>query len=381
MELFQLTPRSARLLFKDRRARMNESISIGVRQKGWMSRLILIALLGPSLAYAKTLDRSFEPAPLIVRKDTDMSGVDLIDNNPSRPAVIVVGATFKLRSFSRDANGVVVRASDPPLDNVFDTKQLPKQKIDFSHHDFARAGIVAMGSFHVSCEEMHADTCVLVLAESDGTYGEDSTLNLGRLTGFRHGVLATGQKNLTVNIQDATAALWPDEESGPGHAFYANEARYRGEHMRLLGCKLRIGKSRAVAMSSRVRVDHVTAKFKGAWDVDYECLDDENPCGALDEYDSSGTAKINWRHPGGDSQCGIFIAFRCGDGTPFGKPNGKFFVSGHFDTSLAPDPSVRALALHMKQQTAFFKDVELKGKAKPDLYGGLDGSGLTLVSD
>lgn len=360
---------------------MNESTSTCVRQIGWMSRWIFFALLGPSLAHAKTLDRSFEPAPLIVRSDTDLSGVDLVDNNPSRPAVIVISASFKLRSFSRDATGVVVRASDPPLDNVFDSKLLPKQKIDFSHHDFARAGIVAMGSFHVTCEDMHADTGVLVLSQPDGTYGENSTLDLGRLTGFRHGVLATGQKHLSVTIQEATAALWPDEESGPGHAFYANEARFRGEHMRLLGCTLRIGKSRAIAMAANVRVDHVTAKFKGAWDVDYECLDDENPCGALDEYDSSGTARINWRHPGGDAQCDIFIAFRCGDGTPFGKPNGKFFVSGRFDTSLAPDPSVRALAFHMKEQSAFFKDVELKGKAKPDLYGGLDSSGLTLVSD
>lgn len=346
-----------------------------------MHRWLWPLLLVPVLASARTLDRTNELRPLLVNSDTDFSDVDLIDNNSSRPAVIVINSEFKLNSLSRQATGVVTRQSDPGLGATFDGTFLPHQEIEFSHHDFARAGIVAMGTFRVTAETLSADTCVLVLSQLDGTYGEGSLLRVTNMSGFRHGVLATGQRNLNVEIGEATAALWPDETSGPGHAFYANEAKFKGSHQRLLGCRVRIGKSRAVAMASRVRVDHVTAKFKGAWNVDYECLDDQNPCGALDEYDSSGKAVIDWKHPGGDAQCGIFIAFRCGDGSTFGEPNGRFVVSGQFDTRLAPDQSVRALALHMKKQSAFFKDVVLKGRAKPDYYGGLDTTGLSVVSD
>ena len=100
-------------------------------------------------------------------------------------------------------------------------------------------------------------------------------------------------------------------------------------------------------MAENIRADNVTVKFKGAWDVDYECLDDQNMCGAFDQYGSSGKVNVRWTHPGGTAQNDIFLAFRSGNESNFGKPNRNFVVMGDFDCLRGVKESVHVRALKL----------------------------------
>ena len=347
-----------------------------MRVRNLLKSIGFLVLLS-SLASAEVIDRTHEERPLIVRGHLDMSEDTLIDNNASRPAVIVMdGGSFKLGKAVRTPSGIQTRSQDPGLGLTFDGKFLPALEIGFSHHDFARAFVAALGSVSIECDDMLADVCVSITANPDGTYGTDSKISVRDMHDFRFGVLASGQTNLLVEIETATAALWPQSDEGPGHAFYANESRNsaKREFLRLLGCKVRIGKSTASPMVPGIRGDHVTAKFKGAWNVDYECLDDQNPCGALDQYGSSGRANVQWKHPGGNAQNSIFLAFRSGNEGGFGPPNGKWIVSGRFDARNAPDLSVPRYRWETKE--AKFVDCTVLGGAEASEWEGVDKSGV-----
>ena len=333
--------------------------------------LALSLLGGPH----RVIDRTDEKLPLIVRRETVIEGT-LVDDNPSRPAIVVLpGGSLKVGEVRRTVSIRWVESDDPGIGWIFG-QELPKVEIGMSHHDFARAAIVGLGTVHIEADLISSNAGVLLTAGPAGEYGKGSTVTIKELTGFREGVLASGQERLEVTIDEAVAALWPDEPAG--HTFYANESFLGKEFLRVKGVKLRIGSVRAVARASKIRVDHYTAKFKGAWGVDYQCFDDQNPCGALDAFDASGKANVVWKHPGGDAQNPVALAFRLADRAGFGNAESKFVLSGLFDHSLAPDPKTRAAALHMldRPQRSFVSDVTLKGRARADAYDGVVTTGM-----
>lgn len=342
--------------------------------------------MGPGITVPKTIDRTKEPLPLIIETAEDLSNVILIDNNPTRPAVVILnGGSLKLKSGIRATDQPYAPDTDPGLGKLFNGSILPVLQIGFSHHDFARAFVVCMGSFRLKAESIKATTCVLVLANPDGTYGVDSKVDIAKLTECKFGVLATGQKNLSVNVAETYLSLWTKDDAvlGGGHVLYCNESnRYDNkgqivEFLRVLGLTARLGKVRALPKQAAVRVNaSPTVKFKGTWDVDYECLDDQNPCGAFDAFNSSGVARVNWIHPGVDAQNTVYLAFRVGDQTSFGTPNGNFIISGTFDYSKAPDQSARAFAMHTVSGKVFFATCRTNGLAKPDIYGMVNKFGL-----
>lgn len=327
------------------------------------------------------LDRTNEKRPLVISDHSpSFSNTILIDNNLSRPAVIVLhGASLNLAAAYRRPNGVNDVPTDPGLGDTFDGTFLPKLEIGFSHHDFARAFIVGMGKARIICREMIADTCVLLTAQPSGSYGVGSLVDLEKISGYRFGVLATGQEGLEVNVGRGLQSLWGNEE-GPGHTFYANESRLSktNEFLRVIGCKVIIGWNTAVAMVPKVRKDHVTAKFKGTWGVDYQCAFDRNPCGAFDQYGASGIAKVNWAHDGSDAQNNIFTAFRCGGDGGFGTPRGKFVVAGSMNAALAPDQKL-VPAFRWETKYAAASEAEVIGGAPPSIYDGTDTLGLIVT--
>lgn len=332
--------------------------------------------LNPS-ASMKILDRTKEARPLLITKDTLMSDTVLVDNNPSRPAVILRNAKLVLGGAYRAPTNKHIVPTDPGLGETFDGTFLPRIDIDFSYHDFARSFVVGMGSFGLVCPKMTAPTCVLALSDCDGTYGDYSRIDVKQMDGFLFGVFATGQKNLTVNIGKAEALLYgEDPNEPPAHTFYANECKLRGEFLRVIGCNVTIGKSVAIVKTKGVRRDHVTAKFKGTYGVFYQCYDDNNPCGALDEYGASGIAKVNWRHDGSDAQNSIFTCFRLGIGEDyrFGPVNGKFVIAGEFDARLAQDQVAAAFRWETKYAAA--SEALVLGGGDPSVYGVGDTLGL-----
>lgn len=121
-------------------------------------------------------------------------------------------------------------------------------------------------------------------------------------------------------------------------------------------------------MGGATRAMHPTVKFKGAWGVKYTCLDDQNPGGAIDSFQSSGTAVVNWKHPGGSFQNPQFMAGRLGDGqASFGTPPSDFVLSGSFDSSKAPDQTVNTLNVHVLGGMIRANSLRVKGKV--DCYG------------
>lgn len=333
---------------------------------------LLLALL-PCLSYSAIIDRSFESRPLLVSGHLDLSEDTLIDNNWMRPAIIVLdGGSLKLGHCVRQTFGVQARDTDPGLGQTFDGQFLPQLQIGFSHHDFARAFVVGMGSVKIEAKGIKADTCVLLVANGDGSYGKGSKVSVDQMTGFRFGVLASGQEDLDCTIDKSEPHLWPrDFGSGPGHTFYANESRKGSEFLRLLNPRVRVN---SVRTTGNGIYDHVTAKFKGSWNIDYECLDDQNPCGALDQYGSSGSARINWAHPGSEAKNDIFLAFRSGNENGFGTPPGKFAISGRFDATRA-DQSIPRYRWETKLGT-FFGSCEVIGGAPGVAWAGTDVTGL-----
>ena len=327
----------------------------------------------------RVLDRTSEPLPIIVTSDLDLNDVCLVDDNPSRPAIIILNGSLKLGAGNRRRSPINAVPTDLGIDRFFDGKPLPELKINFSHHDFARAFIVAMGSVDVTVGTVNASTGVLVVAEPGGEPGRGSKVSVSNMLGHRFGVLASGQKGLTVDIKNAVAGIYSTaNDEPPGHTFYANECRLGEKFLRCEDLTVKIGTSRVQLMEKSVRADNVTAKFKGAWNVKYECLDDENPCGALDQFDSSGVAMIKWKHPGDDALNPIFQAFRSGGGANFGLPPGRFQISGTFDCSRSPEKSVPSYRFESKLSS--FKDATVIG-SKGEEWEGTNSRGLTIIDN
>lgn len=326
------------------------------------------------------IDRTNEPYPLIIDKPTDMAKTNIIDNNLKRPGIMILpGGSLKLNSFYRQPLEQHVYQDDASLDSLFSINSLPRIQITASHHDARRSAVWCMGTFQFTCNKITAGTCVLVTAAPNGEYGVNSVLKLGTLTGCRFGVLATGQRDFTCTIKKCVQTIWEkdDAEIGGGHAFYANESYKGTEFLRLRNCKVRIGQALGVPAHNGLRVNaSMTAKFKGSYGVDYECLDDQNPCGALDVFQASGVARINWKHPGVDAQNTVAIAYRLGYNGQWGDPDANFGLTGKFDHSLAPNQLIRSAALHMTKQFCFLLGVEMIGASRVDAYGVVNKWGL-----
>ncbi|MBL8066458.1 MAG: hypothetical protein JNM34_11470 [Chthonomonadaceae bacterium] len=336
--------------------------------------LLPVISLGQSL---RVLDRTREPLPLLIDGDTDMAHLLLVDNNPSRPAIVVIDGRLNLGGGQRQGMEQYLSPNDPGLGSLFDGGRFPKLDISFSHHDCARAFIVAMGSVRIDVGSYEGDSCALLLPSANGDPGHNSQLKIDKLSGYRIGVMASGQVNLSVTIGAAVANLrGADSENVPGHAFYANECRLQGRFLPVEGLRLRIASARALS-SGPVRLDHVTAKFKGTRNLDYECLDDQNPCGAFDQFDSTGKIKVVWKHPGGQVQNSIFTAFRSGWTNKFGSPLKSLTISGSFDCTLASDLSVPSYRL--ESALTSFQDATLIGPPG-DEWEGTRSTGLVRYS-
>lgn len=328
---------------------------------------LALALLAP-LASAQILvaiDRTHEPLPLVVRDGETLKYDRFVDNHPDRPAVIVMsGGAITVNTAIRQPQELWERPG-VGLGN-WNGILWDGLSIDFSREDFKRSFFVLMGSGYIKANSVTSDGCVLALPEPDGTYGENSLVKLGYAKG-RMGVMASGQKNLRVSITSWVGLLY---NSGPaGHGFYANECRMGTRYMRCLDPIVTVLKSRGKAMAQNVRFDHVTAKFKGTHGVDYTCLDDENPCGALDAFQSSGRAWVKWKYPFlGTAMNHVFSGMRLGDGQAmFGVPPSYFGVKGEFDGTNCPDPTKPVVAVHVLSGKVASLGVKVKGKT--DVYG------------
>lgn len=316
------------------------------------------------------LDRTNLDVPLLVYYQEVMSS-SLRDNNQNRPAVIVTtGGSIRCHSIYRKPTGAHSRESDPGLGKWFDGEFLPKLRIGFSHHDFARAAIVGTGTVDIEIGTLTADVGILLLPEPDGTYGYGSRITIKNLNGFRLGVLVAGQQDFDIRIARARASLWASEPMG--HTYYANECRHEnGAHLRTLGGSVRIGQNRATIKESGVRHDHSTFKLKGSHGVYLECLDDDNPCGSLDAFDSSGIA--NLRHKSSGVGARNFQALRIGRGG-FGDPPGNMCVLGEFDCSMS-DPTVPSFRL--ESPNGRFAGAQVTGSA-PVIWSGCDDFGSSV---
>jgi len=293
-----------------------------------------------------------------------------VDNSTARPAFVMLGGSLNLTAGYRAPTGIHERDSDLGLGHFYDGNLLPKLKIGFSHHDFARAFLVAHGTVDIRIGSLTADVGILLLPEPDGTYGHGSRITIKNLNGFRLGILVAGQKDFDIRIERANASLWASEPMG--HTFYANECRHEnGAYLRTLGGSVRIGQNRATIKEPGVRHDHSTFKLKGSHGVFLECLDDDNPCGALDAFDSSGIA--NLRHKSSGHGARNFQAFRIGRGG-FGDPSGNMCVLGEFDCSMS-DPTVPSFRL--ESPNGRFAGVQVTGSA-PVVWSGCDGFGSSV---
>lgn len=314
------------------------------------------------------LDRTADPSPLIVTEPTDMRTVKLIDKNPTRPAVIVMGTEFAIGAIERLCDGRVYRAEHQGLGTFYNGSTLPRTEIDWSFHDECNAAISAHGSCKIDAGRIKSNVCINLTAGLDGKYGWQSRIHVAKLDGYVFGVLGSGQRGLDVNIGTANAYLWPDDDRmANGHAFYANESRQNGEYLRLIDVVLTIHKARGKAMGGATRGLHPTVKLKGAWGVNYVGLDDQNPGGALDSFESCGSAMVNWRHPGGPFMNPVFAALRLGDRSSFGTPPFDLAVGGVFDGSKAPDQDVPVAAIHVLDGAVRSLGVLVTGKT--DVYG------------
>ena len=299
--------------------------------------LLTLALLPVWAGAQSVLDRTLEPFPLV--DPGPMPGVTIIDKNTSRPAVVLHGTSFTCSKIVRTTDGDVYLAHPPR----------PASQIDYSSNDYAEAGVVLFGSGNIDVGTIDANVGVLVLPFEDGRYGVDSKIRIRYLRNYVFGVLASGQLRLDCSIQDARGYLWPDPDRiKNSHAFYANRSMFRGSFMRLLSPKVRIGKSRAVPMGGATEGMHPTAKFTGSWNIDYECLNDQNPGGALDENMSCGLVRVKWKHPGGKFQNPTFTGFRLMDGGDFGPAPFDLGVIADIDDRLAPNREVPSIAVHVK---------------------------------
>lgn len=308
----------------------------------------------------------------VVRPGETFSATSFEDDARNEPAILAWNAKVTIGKALRNPSKDYVRDDDPPLAKWFDGSFLPKLGCDFSHHDFARAFIVAMGSCDIRLTSVTSDVAVLVLPNPDGTYG---TTNVSiSYSKARFGVMASGQKTLNVRIANSTQLLYADEI--PGHAYYGNVCRVNGKPLGVRGGTVTIGKNRALTMAQGIRKDHVTFKAKSGWDMRYQCYDDRNPCGAIDLFDSSGFFDVDWAHLGGDAMNNVFTAFRIGSNPENPQANGKACLMGAFDCSKAPDQTIPNFRLETK--LASFATCRVKGGGQPSVYGIADSGGVAL---
>lgn len=278
------------------------------------------------------MNRTIEPEPYYVK---DGESIPFLQDYSSRPALIVQGCSFHLGTGVRTVSGKVSDPNDPPI---------PKNiqgSLDFSHHDYNHAFMVCQGSFNVTIDTLIADIGVLVLPNPDGSYGENSSLKIGKLLNVYFGVLASGQLGFDCQIGTGVQSVYGKTDS-PGHLFYANETRWKGLYCRLLNPTVRIKSASAIIKTPGTVCDYVTAKFKGSHGIDYKCDKSSNPYGSFDSYGSSGVIQDNWKHPGCPEHNGLFLSFRNGIG-PFGDADGTLLVKGNYDARKAVQtvPSVR----------------------------------------
>lgn len=310
------------------------------------------------------LDLSGIP-PVFVREPLDLSSVTVKDDG-NGPSFIVVGSSLKVKEVLRPV-GKEYGEGAPGI-GIY----LPIQ-FSTSHKDWDESAIVALGSCEVIAESITSNVCVNVLPNVDGSYGQGSVVKIGKVSGFRFGVLASGQATFRCEIGESEATLYDDEPAG--HCVYANRCTKDGKQLGLRGAYVRIGKSRAYGVQGK---DSVTAKFKSTWELDYACLDDKNPCGALDAFDCSGTAKIAWWHPGGlgTPYNPVFGAFRVSSHPENPPANGKLSLSGTFDNSLG---NQTVFGWMWQTKLATFSTCIVKGGGKGDVYWYADPTGVQLL--
>lgn len=293
-------------------------------------------------------------SPLILTGNNRL--LKTVDNSTARPALVMLGGSLNLTTGYRTPTGIHARDTDLGLGEFYNGDLLPKLRIGFSHHDFARAFIVAHGTVDIKIGSLTADVGILLLPEPDGTYGHGSRIVIKSLNGFRLGVLVAGQKDFGIRIERAKANLWASEPMG--HTYYANECRHEsGEFLRTIGGSVRVGQNRAVIKEPGVNHDHSTFKLKGSHGAYLECLDDDNPCGSLDAFDASGMANLSHKSSGLGAR--TFQAFRIGTGG-FGDAPANMCVMGDFDCSMS-DQSVPSYRL--ESPNGRFAGVNVTGSA------------------
>ncbi len=352
-----------------------------------------------------TVDLSHKPEPTIIRKMTNWAGKTIVDKNTDRPTFIIEqGGSLLADKFVKPTSQEHARPTDPGLGKWFDGTFMPKLKIGFSHHDFARSLAVIMGTGFLRIAEVEGDVPVLMTAAPDGTYGDGSKVSISYMKGFRLGVAFTGQKNLDLYVMHANMAIraYQDAEVGGGHVFYGNEswlyddAGNRQKYLAAEDVEINIQKIEGHAGSPftlPLRVNEwSSAKFKGTRRVNYRCLHDCNPCGALNVIGATGRADIKlWEHPGTDIQNKQFLAFRFTDIQPeWGKQMGNFSLSGVFDPRLARDQTVKDALVHCRNgDYAHPTEVTIKTLPKSleeiDQYGGFGNTftarGVTYIRE
>jgi hypothetical protein len=320
---------------------------------------------------AASADLTANPFFALVRGG-ELLSKSIVDNNPDRPAIVVMpGGKVKCASVRRKVTGLHAKDSDPGIGKWFDGAFLPRLHFSTSHHDFSRAAIVGLGTVDIDVGTLASDVGIVLLPEPDCAYGVRSRIRIRSMNGHRLGILVAGQKDVDIQIGSSLAYLWGDEPNG--HTFYANECRdENGKFLGVVGGSVKVGKNRTKLMTGVVELDHTTFKLKGAESVYLECLDDTNPCGALDVFDSSGMANLRLETSGSHSK--NFQAFRISGHGEFGQPKGNMCVMGDFDCSLS-DPELPGFRL--ESPNGRFAGVKVKG-SPPYVWQGCDGFGSAV---
>lgn len=326
------------------------------------------------------LDRTNEPLPLLITEKNCLNyeSVFIIDNNFSRPAVVINSPRRPVSFFGifREQNELHINPKNKPLDYWFNDLFLPKLNgLGFSHHDFASANFVSIGSIEFCLKTSHGNTHLLSVPNLDGTPSKDSIISIDSMAGHRFGTLVSGTNNSTIYIKNTVAHLWPDSDIQPaGHSIYFNESFCNGRFIRSYNIGCVIENSSAIGDSTK---DHVTAKFKGVDGLLYTCMNDSNPCGTLDQFSSSGICCLHWRGNKSFYHNKIFQALRSGEqNDKFGVPDGNFILQGILDCSNLPTsvPSVR-----LESSKTFASKLVVKGGGLPDIYGVVNKSGMYFV--
>lgn len=314
--------------------------------------------------------------PVVVAKGQELEVGFWVDESLERPACICFGKVIvhTARRLLREDHE---RSGDPGLGTF---PEIQPNVTGFSEHDFCRAFVAAFGTVDVQLDDVVADTWVNLVANTDGTPGVKSRVVIGKGAGCRFGVLASGQDGLFCSIAEGSLNVYKNDQ-GDGHLFYANESTSGGKYLRLKNPTVVIGKARSVAMAPNLRKAYATAKFKGSWNIDYRCFDDQNSCSFFDSFGSSGNAWIVGKHPGGDYMNGNFAAFRLGNNDPkWGAGDGnKVSVRGSFDMRLAPNQLIQIA--QVETPLSSFSVATFAGCGAPVVWAGCSVVGLSRVAN